>query len=233
MKRYGRTFILGMALLLFSGTGVFAQNNIRAIIQDLSGTVEVKAPGSSTWQAATKGQAITEDTVISTGFGSHAVIAVGNSVITVRPITRLSLTELRRIEETETVGMSLTTGRARVDVNPPAGAKADFTVQSTNATASVRGTSFEFDTINLTVNEGTVAFFGTTGGTVLVDAGSYSYANESTGRAVLPEEGFVAALKPEIPYAVEQSGIQSQPQSDSSANAPANDSSFDVILVFE
>jgi len=70
--------------------------------------------------------------------------------------------------------MSLQSGRVRVDVNPPAGSKASVSVSSPSATASVRGTSFYFDTMNVRVREGTVAFKGNTGYTVQVGAGSFS-----------------------------------------------------------
>jgi hypothetical protein len=39
----------------------------------------------------------------------------------------------------------------------------------------VRGTSFEFDTINLSVNEGTVAFSGNLGPAEMVKAGGESF----------------------------------------------------------
>jgi hypothetical protein len=39
----------------------------------------------------------------------------------------------------------------------------------------VRGTSFDFDTINLTVNEGTVAYSGNIGPTAMVSAGGASF----------------------------------------------------------
>jgi hypothetical protein len=75
---------------------------------------------------------------------------------------------------TETLNMNLQAGRVRVDVNPPAGLKASLKVTSPTATASVRGTSFFFDTMNVSVSEGTVAFKGNSGYTVQVPAGSFS-----------------------------------------------------------
>jgi hypothetical protein len=47
-----------------------------------------------------------------------------------------------------------------VDVNPPAGSKADLKIASPTAVASVRGTSFDLDIRNLRVDSGTVAFMG-------------------------------------------------------------------------
>jgi hypothetical protein len=65
-----------------------------------------------------------------------------------------------------------------VDVNPPAGTKASLSVNSPTATASVRGTSFEFDTRNLRVNSGTVHFMGNWDYEVAVKEGNTSRIGE-------------------------------------------------------
>jgi hypothetical protein len=159
-----------LVVLLFAVAvyGIFAQTGM---IRELSGEVELKVAGSNTFVAAKVGDAVAQNTIVSTGFRSTAIIAIGSSVITVRALTRLSLAEIQSSQGTETVNVNLQAGRVRVDVTPPSGARADFSVQSTNATASVRGTSFEFDTLNLTVNEGTVAYSGASGLVTLVNAG--------------------------------------------------------------
>jgi len=160
-------------VILFAGLSVcvFAQNGV---IKELSGTVELKAAGASAFSPAAAGAQIRADTIISTGFKSTALVEVGSSVITVRPLTRLTLTEISAQAGAETLNMNLQAGRVRVDVNPPAGAKASVSVSSPSATASVRGTSFYFDTMNVRVREGTVAFKGKVGYTVQVSAGSFS-----------------------------------------------------------
>jgi hypothetical protein len=56
-------------------------------------------------------------------------------------------------------------------LNPPAGTKAFLEVTSPVATASVRGTSFYFDTRNIQVYSGTVAFTGKWGYQVMVQEG--------------------------------------------------------------
>ena len=159
--------------ILFVGLSVcvFAQNGV---IKEISGTVELKAAGASAFSPATAGAQVKADTVISTGFKSTALVEVGSAVIAVRPLTRLTLTEISASQGTETLNMNLQAGRVRVDVSPPAGAKASLSVSSPSATASVRGTSFYFDTMNVRVREGTVAFKGNAGYTVQVGAGSFS-----------------------------------------------------------
>ncbi|MDR2700958.1 MAG: FecR family protein [Spirochaetaceae bacterium] len=186
-----KTVIIAVLILLCSGLS-FAQNGV---IKEISGTVELKRPGAAAFIAAKAGDAVTRDTVVSTGFKSTALIEIGNSVITVRPLTRLSLAELSAAEGTETINVSIQTGRVRVDVTPPAGAKTNMNVRGPSATASVRGTSFDFDTRNLSVQHGTVAFQGSRGRVVLVRAGSSSYV-QSDGRAASPQETSVASLLP-------------------------------------
>jgi hypothetical protein len=165
-----------MVLLLAIVYGISAQ---AGTIRELTGQVELKAAGKSDFAVARTGDKVAQDTIVSTGFKSTAVIEVGSSVITVRPLTRLSLAEIQSSAGTDTLNVSLQTGRVRVDVKPPAGTKANTTVQGPSATASVRGTSFDFDTVNLSVNEGKVAFKGASGPAAMVNAGETSSAEEN------------------------------------------------------
>ncbi|MDR1047842.1 MAG: hypothetical protein LBL64_08700 [Treponema sp.] len=52
-----------------------------AVIRELSGTVEVQAPGASEWKAAAIGQTLEKSSLISTGFKSTALVTIGNSTI--------------------------------------------------------------------------------------------------------------------------------------------------------
>jgi hypothetical protein len=159
--------------------GISAQNAASTgVIKELTGQVELKAAGRSAFATARSGDKIAQDTVVSTGFKSTAVIEVGSSVITVRPLTRLSLAEIQSSAGTENLNVNLQTGRVRVDVKPPAGTKANTSVQGPSATASVRGTSFEFDTVTLTVYEGKVAFSGASGPAEMVIAGETNSIEE-------------------------------------------------------
>jgi len=170
-------------LLIGTATLGFAQ---KAVIKDLTGTVELKLSGSSDFIPAGMGAEVAQDTIISTGFKSTALVQAGSAVITVRPLTRLTFTEIQALQETENLTMNLQAGRVRVDVNPPAGAKASLSISSPTATASVRGTSFEFDTRNLRVHSGTVAFMGKWGYQVLVQEGRASVVTAS-GTAAAPQ----------------------------------------------
>ena len=127
------------------------------VVRELSGTVELSTAGGAFVPAAV-GAAVAQDTVISTGFRSSALIQVGSAMVAVRPLTRLSLTEIRAGAGSETVNMNLQAGRVRVDLNPPAGVRASMSVTTPSTTASVRGTSFELDTRNINVEYGAVSY---------------------------------------------------------------------------
>jgi hypothetical protein len=177
------------------------------VIKELAGTVEIKRAGQGAFVPAKAGDSVAKDTIISTGFRSTALITLGSSLITVKPLTRLTLAEISAQAGKETVDLRLQAGRIRVDVKPPEGLKTDMTVRSSAATASVRGTSFEFDTRSLLVSEGTVVFRGSRGGEQRVSAGSTSRVNENS-KAADPLETGAEALVPPGPAGTDVYGGQ-------------------------
>jgi hypothetical protein len=185
-------------LALAGGWHLFAQNNQARFIE-LSGNVEIRAGNSVNWISAAPGMEIGRDTVVSTGFKSTALIGVGNSVLTIRPLTRLTLAELAQRGNDEAVDIYLETGRVRAEVSPPSGGKTDFTVRSPSLTASVRGTAFEFDTRQIQVENGRVLFASANGQAVYVDGGEKSYIDETQSRLVAPFEAELASLTPNLP----------------------------------
>ncbi|GHV46685.1 iron dicitrate transporter FecR [Spirochaetia bacterium] len=196
MKRFFN--ILVIVMLTSSGTLLFAQAN-NTVFKTVTGTVEVKAPGSSSWITAWAGMVIENNTSISTGFKSTALLSVGNSVITVLPITRLTLEEIIANGANEQVGLYLHTGRIRAEVTPPAGGRTEFAVRSPSVTASVRGTVFEFDTVNLNVIAGRVLYSSNAGSLALVRGGEQSTINETSSTVTAPREIAAAAFSPELP----------------------------------
>jgi ferric-dicitrate binding protein FerR (iron transport regulator) len=161
--------------------------------------VEIKAPGAAEWKAAEAGQELERASLVSTGFRSTALIAAGNSVITVRPLTRLSLEEIAANQNNEHVVLNLRAGRVRADVKPPAGGKTDFSVRSPVATASVRGTVFDFDGTRLAVEEGRVRLFGESVTGAYVGAGHVTAVDTGTGRTATAEEVLQEELAPALP----------------------------------
>ncbi|MDR3247908.1 MAG: FecR domain-containing protein [Treponema sp.] len=196
---------VAVLLLLVGGSFLSAQDSGQAYIKEFSGKVELKAPGTETWIPATTGAPLSRDTIVSTGFKSTALVALGNSVLLVRPLTRLTLTEIQNAQGNETVRVSLQTGRVRADVTPPPGGKTDFTVQSPMVTASVRGTSFDFDGINLHVDQGRVHVTGGDNSAVYVGAGHRSSSDPRTGRTAGAAQTAKEDLAPPLPTAVAES----------------------------
>jgi hypothetical protein len=189
-KIIGTLLLMGAATLGFSQTG---------IIKELSGTVEIKTSGTAAFVPAAAGTEVLQNTIISTGFKSTALVQAGSALILVRPLTRLSLTEIQASQGMETLNMNLQSGRVRVDLKPPAGKKAFLGVASPIATASVRGTSFDFDTRNLRVHSGAVDFMGKWGYRVSVQEGFTSgIASSGTAGAAQNPGGLV--LQPGAGY---------------------------------
>jgi len=168
------------------------------VIKELNGTVELKLPGTRDFTAAKTGDRIGGDTVISTGFKSGAVIEVGSATITVRPLTNLTLAGIVSSGDSENLDVNLRTGRVRAELNPPAGKKASMTVSSPVATASVRGTKFDFDTRNLYVEKGSVAFRGSRGGLTLVKAG-FRGRLDNSNKVYNPVDIMDSGLLPNVP----------------------------------
>jgi hypothetical protein len=185
-----------------------AQDQGTALILDLSGAVEIKLPGASDWVPAIQGQRLTKETLISTGFKSTAVLALGNSTLTMRPLTRLSIEELSASQGQEQAALYLRTGRVRADVNPPPEGKVDFAVRSPSATASVRGTFFELGIQSLRVTRGAVSYSSGTGKqSVLVRAGNSSHVEGTSGRVVSAFSAAQGELAPALPMGSIETGV--------------------------
>jgi hypothetical protein len=202
---------LSIFILLTLSAGFLFVQAPEAFIREMTGTVELKTNASADWVSAKArlrqygrrlltnasadwvsakaGDRIGKNTIVSTSFKSTAILSAGNSTIVVRPLTRLSLAELMSQNETETVNVNLNTGRIRVDVNPPAGSKANFLVQTPMSTASIRGTAFDMNTGNIRVRKGSVNYGSankTFNRSVRVNVGQKSWIDTRTGRTVHP-----------------------------------------------
>ena len=206
--------ILLSLMLMGICLSVFAQ---QAVIREVSGTVEVKASGASSYVAANSGDRVAEDTIVSTGFKSSALVEVGSAHIVIRPLTRLTLNDVRTMADAETLNVNLQAGRVRVDLKPPAGTKASLTVSSPSATASVRGTVFEMDTRRLFVIDGRVGYRGGNGNLVNVNAG-YDSTVLADGTSTSPygnkQTGFQpSTIQPSAPVGYEATSVPSTPSS--------------------
>ncbi len=144
--------ILFLLFTLLAAAAVFPQT---AIFKELSGKVEYQLAGKE-WRPAKAGTEVPPGTMISTGFKSQALIAIGNASVLVKPLTRLTIDEIVRAQGSEAARLFLIAGRVRAEVTPESGKTLDFSVKSASATASVRGSGFDFDGLNLERTHGRI-----------------------------------------------------------------------------
>jgi hypothetical protein len=147
--------LCAIVVIAFAAIPAFA---VDTKVVEVTGKVEVKLPGKTNWQLAKKDMDIPKGTTISTGFKSVAVFKMDATIITCRALTRLTIEQIASSQNQVAAECYLQVGTMRAEVNKPQGGSINFTVRSPVATASVRGTVFEFDGLNLFVDAGTVAF---------------------------------------------------------------------------
>ena len=141
-----------VALVLILGFAAFPISAQSAVISQLRGKVEVKLPGK-TWTVPAENQELPATTLVSTGINASARLQIGGSSLILQPLTRLSLEEIRVETGKESTRLNLNTGRVSAQVRSTAGREVNFEVRSPVATASVRGTDFDFDGARLQVSQ--------------------------------------------------------------------------------
>ncbi|GHV94700.1 hypothetical protein AGMMS50293_10200 [Spirochaetia bacterium] len=186
-------------LSLFLFFAILMTANAQAVFIEIRGTVEYRPANAAEWKPAVQGDTITPGTVISTSFKSTAIINAGSSRIVIRPLTKLTLEDIIQNANSDDIKLFVQTGRIRADVEPPQNGRINFTVRSPQVTNSVRGTSFEFDTVNLRVLSGVVRYSYKNGMTVFVAKGEASYVEEEGRRVVPPQEIAAGSHIPHIP----------------------------------
>ena len=167
--------VLFVAFVFLAAATAFSQT---AVFKEVSGKVEYRLAGKE-WRPARSGVEVPAGTMVSTGFKSVSLIALGNSSVLVKPLTRLTIDEIVRVEGSEAARLFLLAGRVHVEAKPESGAALDFSVKSPTATASVRGTSFDFDGINLRVTDGGVSYASVIGQKRVVARGESSRLAEN------------------------------------------------------
>jgi hypothetical protein len=191
--------VFSVVVFLAAAAVLYGQEAVGVVIREANGTVEVKEPGAADWVPAWVGQSIARSATVSTGFRSTAVLAVGNSLVMVQALTRLTVDEILSGSGEEQVDIGLRVGRVRAEVKPPAGGRTEFTVRSPTATASVRGTAFEFDGMNLAVDEGRVHVSGGDRSGSYVGVGHEARVEAVSGRTVGGIERVMEDLTPSAP----------------------------------
>lgn len=147
-----------LVLLLFIGcSSLFAG----VTVKDFFGKVKVKYDGDTKWSRIEIGQELPANTLVSTGFNSQIVLDLGNAILDVLPLTRMTVDEITESQDTIKTSLILKGGKVKADVGKIEGKVNDFKIKSPVATASVRGTKFEFSGKTLKVIRGKVSFYPT------------------------------------------------------------------------
>lgn len=162
--------VLPAVFFLLSAAPLFS---LSAVVKETRGKVELKAPGGG-WRTAEVGMEVGTGTTISTGFNSTAEIAIGNSILQVRALTRMALDELIEKEGTINTELNLKVGKVKAEVRTTGGLLNNFKLRSPQSTAAVRGTVFEYDGYTLSVDEGSVVFSNNLGQVRMVATGEQS-----------------------------------------------------------
>src|SRR4030042_1373713 len=122
MKRSMTILFLSLALV----SSLSAQ--LKAVVKEISGKVEIK-PAEGAWRSAKAGVILGQGYSISTGFDSMAVLEIGQSVLRVRPLTRMRLEELVQKEGTVSTGLSPRGGKVKAEVKTATNVPQKFTLR--------------------------------------------------------------------------------------------------------
>lgn len=136
--------IISMLVLILMATSVFAQN-MKATVISVNGKVERLA--GSNWTPLQEGDVLDSGTMISTGFKSSATIKFDGSVLTLSPLSRLTLSQFVEQEGSRDSQVYLDAGKVSANIKSTDNKRVNFTVNSPVATASVRGTAGEVDVL--------------------------------------------------------------------------------------
>lgn len=206
-----KIIMLGLVLLTVTGI-LFAERT--ALIKTVSGKVEYRS-GNAAWSAVQAGMKLPLGATLSTGFDSRAVIEIGTTTISVAPLTRMRIDQLSEKEGMATTGVSLRVGRVKADVKPVQGLQTDFIIKSPVTTASVRGTSFEFDTESVKVDEGVV---------VVTDAYNQYLAVKAGDSATYDDGEISADMEDSMTVSIDTSDIGSSVNSGSGGGVTSGSS---------
>lgn len=164
MKRY----LICISILLLAVT-LSPLAALDGLVVTVNGKVEFQDK-AGTWKALKAGDPLMSGTMISTGFKSEATVKLGASILTIKPLTRMTLTQLVEKEDIVDTELYLEVGNVKAEVNSLNNKKNGFTVKSPVATASVRGTVFEIGD-KLVILQGSVQFVTPLGQTRTGNAG--------------------------------------------------------------
>lgn len=133
---------------VFIGLGLFICAAFSVAAEPMTATV-VSAKGKTEiqkgveWIPLKVGGTVSKGAVIQTGFKSELILKIKDSVVTVAPLSRITIEQLSSSGSKDEAKIFLDTGSLKSNVQKTADRRVGFTVRAPVATASVRGTEFE------------------------------------------------------------------------------------------
>lgn len=180
-----RRIIASLATALLLALTALPLAAATVVVENQSGLVQYRAPGSTVWQTVTSGMEIAEGGTLVSGTNGSAILRAGDSSIEVDPLSRLTVRQALFTDTRETTALDMPFGRLRASVRRSQQRGTDFRVLTPISTAAVRGTEFVFDGRVLSVQEGDVSFLNDLGQAHSVRAGLESRTwTESSIRSV-------------------------------------------------
>ncbi len=92
------------------------------------------------WVSLKAGSSISKGDVIQTGFKSEVILKLKETVVTVAPLSRITMEQLAEKKDKDESKIFLDTGSLKSDIKKSENRRVGFQVRSPVATASVRGT---------------------------------------------------------------------------------------------
>ena len=126
MKRIFLAFFLLVGSVALCVAAEVAKD--RAEVISFTGKAEYQT--AQGWEPITVGAQLEQGTVISTGFKSSVVLAIGDSRFTVAALSRIAIDKLVEDNNSYDTEMKLSAGKLQMDVKAKPGKSTAFTVRS-------------------------------------------------------------------------------------------------------
>lgn len=205
-----RKLAIGLMTALLIVVPAVTSLAVEVRLSSFTGRVEVR-PNGGDWQAAQEGMMLSMGSSISTGFNASAVLDIGQNTLEVNALSRLTIEELAEREGVVDTNLHLPVGRVRGEVRrTDEGRQSEFSIRGAVATAAVRGTSFEFDGVNLRVAEGNVSVANRFGHQVSVGGGQSSSTADENEAPSTPDESLEAESSVQVYTGGTEDGIRTR-----------------------
>lgn len=153
------------AAIFVLSAALFPAAAFEAEVVSVSGKAQVSSNGGASWSEIRNGDRIQQGALIQTAFKSELALRIKGSSVQLGPMSRVKIEELSESGGKDNTRISMDVGSLKSNVKKVEDRRAGFTVRGPAATASVRGTEFEYSVAYkgaaVQVSEGNVAVWKT------------------------------------------------------------------------